>query len=99
MNESGYEKQEEKRHNFISRRQSVQALAATKDTYIFKINCSGRIRHRPGEELHPRLRFHPRRDPPRPRTVAQAEGFPPRRWSPAPRLGPRRPRQASELQP
>jgi hypothetical protein len=59
----------------------------------------------PGEELHPRLRlhpqrrFHPRRVPPRHRTVAQAEGFLPRRRTPAPRLGPRRPRQASKLRP
>jgi hypothetical protein len=86
-----------KRHSFISRRQSVQALAATKDTHMFKANCSGRIKHRPGEERHPRLhprpprRLHPRQDPPRPRTVAQAEGSPPQKWTPAPRSGPRRP--------
>jgi hypothetical protein len=86
-----------KETSFISRRQSVQVSAAAKDTYIFKINCSGRIRHRPGEELHPHLRFHPRRDPPRPRTAAQAEGSPPRKWTPTSRLAPRRPQQASEL--
>jgi hypothetical protein len=59
----------------------------------------------PGEEWHPRLRlhpqrrFHPWRDPPWPWTATQAEGFPPRRRTPAPRLGPRRPRQAAELRP
>jgi hypothetical protein len=42
--------------------------------YTFKINCSGRIRRRPEKEPRPRLRFHPRRDPPRPRTTARAEG-------------------------
>jgi hypothetical protein len=94
-----------KRHNFISRRQSVQASAAAKDTHMFKANCPGKIKHRPGEERHPRLhlrplrRLHPRQDPPQPRTAAQAEGSPPRKWTPAPRSGPRRPRQASKLQP
>jgi hypothetical protein len=39
-----------KRHNFISRRQSVQASAAAKDTHVFKTNCSDRIKHHPGEE-------------------------------------------------
>jgi hypothetical protein len=97
-NKSGYSKREEKKHSFITRRQSVQASTTAKDTYMFKTNCSGRIRHRPREELHPRLRlhpqrrFHPRRDSPRPRTTTQAEGFPPRRRTPAPSLGPRRPR-------
>jgi hypothetical protein len=100
-----YSKQEEKKRSFITRRQSVQASVTAKDTYMFKTNCSGRIRHRPGEEQHPRLRlhpqrrFHPRRDPPRPWTATQAKGFPPRRRTPAPRLGPRRPRQASEFCP
>jgi hypothetical protein len=36
--------------------------------------------------LHPRLHFHPRRDPPRPWTAARAEESPPRRWTPVPRL-------------
>jgi hypothetical protein len=44
---------------------------------------------RPEKELCPRLRPHPRQDPLRPRTTAQAGGSLPRRWLPAPRLGPR----------
>jgi hypothetical protein len=74
-------------------------LGGLKYTYAFKINCSGRIRRRPEKELCPRLHFHPRRDPPRPRTTAQAEGYLLQRWSPALRLGLRRPRQASGLRP
>jgi hypothetical protein len=81
--------------------------------YITMIKCSGlggRRRHTfiqnkllrqnqasPGEGAA--LRLHPRRDLPRHRTTAQAGGSLPRRWSPAPRLGPRRPRQASGLRP
>jgi hypothetical protein len=52
---------EGKRHSFISRRQSVQASAAAKDTHMFKANCSDRIKHRPGEERHPRLHLRPPR--------------------------------------
>ena len=94
-----------KRYSFISRRQSVQASAAAKDTHMFKTNCSSRIKHRSGEKRHPRLhlrpprRLHPRQDPPRSRTAAQAEGSPPRKWTPAPCTGPRWPRQASKLRP
>jgi hypothetical protein len=49
-----------KRHSFISR-QSVQASAAAKVTHMFKTNYSGRIKHRPGEERHPRLHLRPPR--------------------------------------
>jgi hypothetical protein len=45
-----------------------------RNRHAFKINCSGRIRHRPEKEPRPRLRPHPRQDPPRPRTTAQAGG-------------------------
>jgi hypothetical protein len=58
-------------------------------------NCSSRIRHRQGEERHPRRRLHPWQDLARPQTTTRAEGSPPRRRTPAPRMGPRRPRQAS----
>jgi hypothetical protein len=53
------------------------------------------LRHRQGEEQHARRHFHPRQKPARPRAATRAEGPPPRRRKPAPRLGPRQPRQAS----
>jgi hypothetical protein len=59
-----------------------------KNICILKTNCSCRIRHRQGEEQHPRRRFHPQRNLARPRTVTRAEGSPPQRRKPAPRLGP-----------
>jgi hypothetical protein len=52
---------------------------------------------RPEKESRPRLRPHLRQGLPRPRTMAQAGGSLPRRWLPAPRLGPRRLRRASGL--
>jgi hypothetical protein len=63
-----------------------------------KKNYSGKVRHRPEKEPRPRLHPHPRQSLPRPRTMAQAGGSLPRRWLPAPRSGPRRPRRASGLQ-
>jgi hypothetical protein len=47
-----------------------------------------RFRHRQGEQQHPRRCFHPRRNLARPQTATQAEGSPPRRRTPTPRLGP-----------
>jgi hypothetical protein len=66
-----------------------------KNIRILKTNCSCRLRHRQGEEQHPRRRFHPQQDLARPRTVTQVEGSPPQRRKPTPRFGPRQPRQAS----
>jgi hypothetical protein len=55
---------------------------------MLQTNCSCRFRHRQGEEQHPRRHFHPRRNLARPQTATRAEGSPPRRRTPAPRLGP-----------
>jgi hypothetical protein len=49
------------------------------------------FRHRQGEQQHPRRHFHLRRNLARPRTATRAEGSPPRRRTPAPRLGPHSP--------
>jgi hypothetical protein len=54
---------------------------------MLQTNCSCRFRHRQREQQHPRRCFHLRRDLARPRTTTQAEGSPPRRRTPAPRLG------------
>jgi hypothetical protein len=51
-------------------------------------NYSCRFRHRQREQQLPRRRFHLRRNLARPRTATRAEGSPPRRRTPAPRLGP-----------
>jgi ribonuclease HI len=66
--------------------------AATKNIRMLQTNCSGRIRHWQGD---PRCHLHPRQDLARPQTATRAEGSPPQRRTPAPRLGPPRPRQAS----
>jgi hypothetical protein len=58
---------------------------------ILRTNCYCRIR--------PRRRFHPRQNLAQPQTTTWAEGPPPQRTKPAPRLGPRRPRQASGPRP
>jgi hypothetical protein len=58
-----------------------------KNIRILQTNCSCRFRHRQREQQHPRRRFRLRRDLARPRTVTRAEGSPPRRRTPAPRLG------------
>jgi hypothetical protein len=55
---------------------------------MLQTNCSYRFRHQQGEEQHPRRLFHPRRNLARPQTATRAEGSPPRRRTPAPRLGP-----------
>jgi hypothetical protein len=54
---------------------------------MLQTNCSCRFRHRQREQQHPRRCFHLRRDLAWPRTMTQAEGSPPRRRTPAPRLG------------
>jgi hypothetical protein len=59
-----------------------------KNTCILQTNCSCRFRHRQGEGQRPRRHFHPRRNLARPQTATRAEGSPPRRRTPAPRLGP-----------
>jgi hypothetical protein len=66
-----------------------------KNIHILRTNCSCRLRHRQGEEQHPRRRFHPRRNLARPQTATRAEGSPPQRRKQVPRLGPRQLRQAS----
>jgi hypothetical protein len=58
-----------------------------KNIRILQTNCSCRFRHRQREQQHPRRRFHLRRNLARPRTTTRAEGSPPRRRTPAPRLG------------
>jgi hypothetical protein len=55
---------------------------------VLQTNCSCRFRHRQGEEQHPRRHFHPWRNLARPQTATRAEGYPPQRRTPAPRLGP-----------
>jgi hypothetical protein len=64
---------------------------AAKNIRILQTNCSCRFRHRQREQQHPRRRFHLRRNLARPRTATRAEGSPPRRRTPAPRLGHRSP--------
>jgi hypothetical protein len=59
-----------------------------KNIRILQTNCSCRFRHRERNQQHPRRRFHPRRNLALPRTAIRAEGSPPRRRTPAPRLGP-----------
>jgi hypothetical protein len=54
---------------------------------MLQTNCSCRFRHRQREQQHPRRCFHLRRNLARPRTTTRAEGSPPRRRTPAPRLG------------
>ena len=56
---------------------------------MLQTNCSCRFRHRQGEQRHPRRRLHPRWNLAQPQTATRAEGSPPRRRTPAPRLGPR----------
>jgi hypothetical protein len=58
-----------------------------KEICILQTNCSCRFRHRQREQQHPRRRFHLRRNLARPQTAIQVEGSPPRRRTPAPRLG------------
>jgi hypothetical protein len=53
---------------------------------MLQTNCSCRFRHR--QEQHPRHHCHPRRNLARPQTATRAEVSPPRRRTPAPRLGP-----------
>jgi hypothetical protein len=60
---------------------------AAKNIHILQTNYSYRIRHRQREQHHPRRRFHLRRNLARPRTATRAEGSPPRRRTPTPRLG------------
>jgi hypothetical protein len=55
---------------------------------MLQTNCPCRFRHRQGEEQHPRRHFHPRRNLARHQTATWAEGSPPRRRTPTPRLGP-----------
>jgi hypothetical protein len=62
-------------------------LGGRKNIRILQTNCSCRFRHRQREQQHPRRRFHLRRNLARPRTATRAEGSPPRRRTPAPRLG------------
>jgi hypothetical protein len=59
-----------------------------KNIRILQTNCSCRFGHRQREQQHPRRRFHPRRNLAQPWTAIWAEGSPPRRRTPAPRLGP-----------
>jgi hypothetical protein len=61
---------------------------AAKDIRILQTNCSCRFRHRQKEQQHPRPRFHLRRNLAWPQTATRAEGSPPRRRTPALRLGP-----------
>jgi hypothetical protein len=60
---------------------------AAKNIRILQTNCPCRFRHQQREQQHPRRRFRLRRDLARPRTATRAEGSPPRRRTPAPRLG------------
>jgi hypothetical protein len=62
-------------------------LDGRKNIRILQTNCSCRFRHRQREQQHPRRRFHLRRNLARPRTATREEGSPPRRRTPAPRLG------------
>jgi hypothetical protein len=62
-------------------------LAAAKNIRILQTNCSCRFRRRQREQQHPRHHFHLRRNLARPPTATRAEGSPPRRRTPAPRLG------------
>jgi hypothetical protein len=62
---------------------------AAKNIRILQTNCSCRFIHRQGEQQHPRRRFHPRRNLAQPQMATRADGSPPRRRTPAPRLGPR----------
>jgi hypothetical protein len=55
--------------------------------HILQTDCSCRFRHRQREQQHPQRCFHLRRNLARPRTATRAEGSPPRRRTPAPRLG------------
>jgi hypothetical protein len=63
-------------------------LSGRENIRMLQTNCSCRFRHRQGEEQHPRRHFHPRRNLARPQTATRAEGSPPRRTTPASRLGP-----------
>ena len=74
---------------------NVLASAAARNICILKTNCSYRLRCRQGEEQHPRRHSHPRQNLARPQTATRAEGSPPQKRKPTPRLGPRQPRQAS----
>jgi hypothetical protein len=58
-----------------------------KNIRILQTNCPCRFIHRQREQQHPRRCFRLRRDLARPRTATRAEGSPPRRRTPAPRLG------------
>jgi hypothetical protein len=62
-------------------------LAAATSICILQTNFSYRFRHRQREQQHPRRCFHLRRNLARPRTMTRAEGSPPRRRTPASRLG------------
>jgi hypothetical protein len=59
-----------------------------KNIRILQTNCSCRFRHRQREQQHSRRRFHLWRNLAQPWTATRAEGSPPRRRTPAPRLGP-----------
>jgi hypothetical protein len=60
---------------------------AAKNIRTLQTNCPCRFRHQQMEQQHPRRRFCLRWDVARPRTVTRAEGSPPRRRTPTPRLG------------
>ena len=59
-----------------------------KNIRTLQTNCSCRFKHRQGEQQNPQRRFHPRRNLAQPRTATRAEGSPPQRRTPTPRLGP-----------
>jgi hypothetical protein len=91
----------QEQHSFKLKHPNVQASAATENIHILKITILHRLRRRQGKEQHPRRCFHLRqtKQPHRqewqnvawPRTVTRAEGSPPRKRRPAPRLDPRQP--------
>jgi hypothetical protein len=62
-------------------------LGGRKNIRILQTNCSCRFRHRQREQQHPRCRFHLWRNLAWPRMATRAEGSPPQRRTPAPRLG------------
>jgi hypothetical protein len=62
-------------------------LRPQKNIRILQTNCPCRFRHQQREQQHPRRRFRIRWDLSRPRTATRVEGSPPRRRTPAPRLG------------
>jgi hypothetical protein len=73
-NKSRHSKQEEKKHNFTTRRQCVWASAAAENIHTLQGKPILQARTlTEGEQQHPRRQLHLRRSPTEPRTATRSE--------------------------